>query len=139
MAISVSDLQKWIKVTAIGRSSTYPDGWIKGEDLLEFAKQIDSKEPLNFSFVNDYVKDSPPINPLWKKWLRQYPPIPKPEYSQVCDGYSCTWCGRCPHGDHWKCPEEDLEEYREYVLEYQKWQESHPNWLNNIVLEVNVK
>ena len=58
--------------------------------------------------------DDMPINPLKDKWAKLYPPIPKPEYSQVCDGYSCMWCGRCPHGSLWKCPEEDLEVYNEY-------------------------
>lgn len=58
--------------------------------------------------------DDMPVNPLKEKWDKLYPPIPKPEFSQVCDGYSCMWCGRCPHGGLWKCPEEDLEVYNEY-------------------------
>lgn len=58
--------------------------------------------------------DDMPINPLKEKWAKLYPPIPKPEFSQVCDVYSCMWCGRCPHGSLWKCPEEDLEVYNEY-------------------------
>lgn len=55
-----------------------------------------------------------PENPLKEKWAKLYPPIPKPEYSQVCDGYSCMWCGRCPNGDNWKVPEEDREVWEEY-------------------------
>lgn len=33
--------------------------------------------------------DDMPVNPLKEKWDKLYPPIPKPEFSQVCDGYSC--------------------------------------------------
>lgn len=67
--------------------------------------------------TNDGTKLSnlkPPENPLAEKWAKLYPPIPKPEYSQVCDGYSCMWCGRCPHGDNWKVPEEDREVWEQY-------------------------
>lgn len=59
----------------------------------------------------------PPKNPLKEKWDKLYPPIPMWQYSQVCDGYSCMWCGRCPRGDNWKCPEEDKEVYEEYLKE----------------------
>lgn len=55
-----------------------------------------------------------PENPLKEKWVKLYPPIPKPEYSQVCDGYSCMYCGRCPCGELWKVPEEDREVWEEY-------------------------
>lgn len=48
-----------------------------------------------------------PKNPLEEKWSKLYPPIPMPQYSQVCDGYSCMWCGRCPKGCYWEVPEED--------------------------------
>lgn len=64
-----------------------------------------------------------PENPLEEKWHRLYPPIPKPEYSQVCDGYSCMHCGRCPKGSYWKVPEEDKEvwdKYQEEIMEYHK-------------------
>lgn len=56
----------------------------------------------------------PPQNPLAEKWDKLYPPIPMPQYSQVCDGYSCMWCGRCPRGDNWKVPEEDREVWEQY-------------------------
>ena len=55
-----------------------------------------------------------PSNPLQEKWDRLYPPKPMPQYSQVCDGYSCMWCGRCPKGDNWKVPQEDLEIWEQY-------------------------
>lgn len=65
----------------------------------------------------------PPKNPLKEKWDELYPPTPMPEYSQICDGYSCMWCGRCPEGDDWKVPEEDKEiweQYQKQVDEYNK-------------------
>lgn len=71
--------------------------------------------------------DSPssfPINPLQEKWDKLYPPTPMPEYSQVCDGYSCMWCSRCPRGDNWKVPEEDLEIWNQY-------QQALTEYLNN--------
>ena len=67
--------------------------------------------------------DDFPKNPLKEKWNRFYPPTPKAEYSQVCDGYSCMWCDRCPNGTHWEVPEEDKKEYEEYqqqIVEYHK-------------------
>lgn len=62
-----------------------------------------------------------PKNPLMDKWLKLYPPKPMAQYSQVCDGYSCMWCGRCPHGDNWKCPEEDKEVYEKYLEELHEY------------------
>ena len=35
---------------------------------------------------------NPPKNPLMQKWLEKYPPVSMPQYSLVCDGYSCQWC-----------------------------------------------
>ena len=64
-----------------------------------------------------------PENPLKEKWDKLYPPIPKPEFSQVCDVYGCIWCDRCPRGDNWKVPEEDREvweQYQEQLYEYHK-------------------
>lgn len=70
--------------------------------------------PLGFEF---------PENPLKEKWDKLYPPIPKPLYGQVCDGYSCMWCDRCPKGSNWEIPEEDKkvwEDYQEQINEYHK-------------------
>ena len=64
-----------------------------------------------------------PKNPLEEKWNKLYPPIPMLQYSQVCDGYSCMWCGRCPQGSNWKCPEEDRavwEQYQKQINEYNR-------------------
>ena len=72
-------------------------------------------------FNKDGTKYDPPKSLLKEKWDRLYPPVPKPEYSQVCDGYSCMWCGRCPSGNHWEVPDDDKAEYynwRKQVEEY---------------------
>lgn len=52
----------------------------------------------NIVFFDGTIFD-PPKNPLKEKWNKLYPPISKPNWSQVCDGYSCMWCDRCPNGD----------------------------------------
>lgn len=65
--------------------------------------------------------DEFPVNPLEKKWNELYPPTPMPSRSQVCDGYSCMWCSRCPKGDNWKVPEEDMEIYENYQEEVRQF------------------
>lgn len=69
--------------------------------------------------------DDMPVNPLKEKWDKLYPPIPKPEASQVCDGYSCMWCGRCPNGSYWECPEEDKEVYEAYCKKLNEYLIKH--------------
>ena len=66
-----------------------------------------------------------PKNPLEEKWERLYPPTPMPQYSQVCDGYSCMWCGRCPRGDNWKVPEEDKEIWEDYRRQCREYNRIH--------------
>ena len=67
----------------------------------------------------------PPQNPLKEKWEKLYPPIPMPQYSQVCDGYSCMWCDRCPNGSNWKIPEEDKEVWEQYLREKEEYMRKH--------------
>lgn len=66
-----------------------------------------------------------PENPLKEKWGRLYPPVPKPEYSQVCDGYSCMCCGRCPKGSYWKVPDEDRESWDAHQKELAEYDRIH--------------
>ena len=66
-----------------------------------------------------------PKNPLEEKWERLYPPTPMPQYSQVCDGYSCLWCGRGPRGDNWKVPEEDKEIWEAYRRQCREYNRIH--------------
>lgn len=69
--------------------------------------------------------DNFPKNPLKQKWHTIFPSTPKPEYSQVCDGYSCMWCGRCPKGSYWEVPEEDKEEYENYLKQVDEYNKIH--------------
>lgn len=73
----------------------------------------------------DGTSFNPPENPLMDRWLEKYPPTKKPEFSQVCDGYSCIFCSRCPHGSMWKVPTEDKEEYSVWVKEYEQYMKLH--------------
>ncbi len=66
-----------------------------------------------------------PKNPLEEKWSKLYPPTPMPQSSQVCDGYSCMWCGRCPKGDNWKVPEEDKELWDNYQAQIKEYHKIH--------------
>lgn len=69
--------------------------------------------------------DNFPKNPLAEKWKHLYPPTPMPQYSQVCDGYSCMWCGRCPRGDYWKVPDEDKEVWAGYQKQLKEYNRIH--------------
>ena len=77
---------------------------------------------------------NPPKNPLKEKWERLYPPTPKPEFSQVCDGYSCMYCGRCPNGDYWECPEEDIEVFTQWQRDVQEYYKTRNNLLDEVMV-----
>ena len=66
-----------------------------------------------------------PVNPLLEKWLKLYPK------KKVCimleennvENYGCINCDKCPEGYLFEIPNEDLEEYKEYLKkldEYKK-------------------
>lgn len=94
--------------------------------------QSDFKVP--FLIVNeDGTEYDPPKNPLEEKWNTLYPEIEKPEYSQVCDGYSCMWCGRCPKGSKWVIPDEDKEVWDQYQREVDRYHEMHNPELVSLV------
>lgn len=48
--ISVEDLRKWAYEHAIGRSPSYPRGWVSAKDLLVLARMVEAKDPLNFYY-----------------------------------------------------------------------------------------
>ena len=48
--IPVSDLLKWADEHAIGRSPSYPRGWVSGKDLQMLSVQVEQNEPLNFYY-----------------------------------------------------------------------------------------
>ena len=80
---------------------------------------------------------NPPENPLREKWEEKYPKIPIPEYSQVCEGYSCMWCGRCPSGSDWEVPEEDKEVYDKWRQEHDDYISNHGGY-ENLFVDVNI-
>lgn len=81
---------------------------------------------------------NPPENPLKEKWKEKYPRIKMPEFSQVCDGWSCLWCDRCPDGSEWKVPEEDKEEYEEYNKKFKEYINKHGGF-GNLIMDINVE
>lgn len=48
--ISVEDLRKWADEHAIGRSPSYPRGWVSAKDLLVLARLTEARDPLNFYY-----------------------------------------------------------------------------------------
>lgn len=48
--IPVSDLIRWADEHAIGRSPSYPRGWVYGKDLQMFSVLVEQNEPLNFFY-----------------------------------------------------------------------------------------
>lgn len=44
--IKVKDLNKWIEDHTVGRSRSYPQGWISPEDLMKLAKEVSEQHPL---------------------------------------------------------------------------------------------
>lgn len=49
--ISVEDLRKWADEHAIGRSPSYPRGWVCGKDLISLGVEVDREYPLNFYYT----------------------------------------------------------------------------------------
>ena len=48
--ISVYDLIAWSMEHAIGRSASYPKGWICASDLMQLAKMVELVHPLAFEY-----------------------------------------------------------------------------------------
>lgn len=63
---------------------------------------------------------NPPRNPLAEKWEKLYP-------SCTTGGYSCMYCGECPHGEYWKVPEEDKSIYDSYMQTIRQYNIDHGN------------
>ena len=87
----------------------------------------------------------PPENPLWEKWLREYPPMRNgrpcgPVCGYYDDGrpipnYTCVICheDKCPYCDDWEVPEEDREEYEKWLDDSSVYFKKHnPNYMNFI-------
>lgn len=48
--IKVDDLIAWAKDNAVGRSTSYPNGWIEASALKELAWFIDRAEPIPYFY-----------------------------------------------------------------------------------------
>ena len=46
--IKVSDLIEWAQVHAIGRSTSFPEGWISGAELRNLGELVLKEEPAHF-------------------------------------------------------------------------------------------
>ncbi len=44
--LRVDILMEWANAVAIGKSNTYPDGWVSGENLQRLAEAVIDEEPL---------------------------------------------------------------------------------------------
>lgn len=48
--IPVSDLLKWADEHAVGRSASYPRGWVSAKDILALARMVEARDPLNYYY-----------------------------------------------------------------------------------------
>lgn len=91
--------------------------------------------PIEALLNEDYTPFNPPENPLKEKWIKLYTPIKDGEqcspYIKNEDGsdipnYSCVLCTEnCPHQPDFKIPEEDKEEYENYMNELREYNRIH--------------
>ena len=99
----------------------------------------DIEVPIIKEIINEdgsSMKDFPE-NPLKEKWDRLYPPMRHgkpcgPYLGKFDDGrpimnYTCVICHeeKCQHSDNWKVPEEDKEEYEEYLKRVDEYNRTH--------------
>lgn len=73
----------------------------------------------------DGTEYDPPRNPLEEKWEKLYP-------SCGSGGYKCMYCGKCPHGEYWKVPEEDKDDWVAYMMTVHQYDIDHGNVINEI-------
>ncbi len=115
------------------RKVKIPEEWIEklpelypemDKEMLRCAIGVSNSDFVTEEEIESTLKDDPvPKNRLMRKWLQKYP---LPEKSCCGPSYGCMFCGNCPRGDYWKCPEEDKEEYETYQREFSEWQKRHP-------------
>lgn len=74
-------------------------------------------------------------NPVITYLKSLYPPVRKSECSQVCDGYSCMWCGRCPNGEYFKIPLA----FKSVADAYTAWVGSIRDLHDELPFSVNIK
>ena len=80
-----------------------------------------------------------PKNPLKEKWEKLYS---KEELCIALDknnimNYSCINCHKCPKGDLWEVPKEDIELYKDYLEKVKKYNVEHNPTMIKILSKIN--
>lgn len=73
------------------------------------------------------IIDDFPKNPLISKWEKKYPKkgVCKVFEQRNIINYACLKCGKCPDGDMFEIPKEDLQEYKQYLLKLKEYDKIH--------------
>ena len=71
--------------------------------------------------------DDCPKNPLLEKWLKLYP---QKDFCKKLDeenivNYYCIMCNKCPYGDEFEIPKEDLKEFNEHLKRLREYINKH--------------
>lgn len=79
-----------------------------------------------------------PKNPLWDKWIKEYPPmkngkpcspylVPPEEGKAPVMNYSCILCKetKCPYSNEWEVPEEDRDVWNAYITKAFEYDKAH--------------
>ena len=69
--------------------------------------------------------ESFPKNPLLEKWSKKKKNICKQLEEAGYANYGCEECSKCPEGAYFEIPEEDLQEYRNYLLKINEYNRVH--------------
>lgn len=62
--IKVDDLIEWAGQNAIGRSTSYPNGWIDATTLKKLAEQVERSEPLPYVFSETVLTERGEANEM---------------------------------------------------------------------------
>ena len=84
---------------------------------------------INISIVNeDGTKiTNLPINTLYKKWEKEFPMMDicyEIDKSNI-ENYTCLTCDKCPRGELFQIPKEDLKIYKEYLNKLNEYNRVH--------------
>lgn len=87
------------------------------------------------------ILENLPKNPLFDKWKAQYPKrgICKIFEENNMANYSCINCSRCPEGDLFEVPLEDLKEYREYAKKVKEYLDENRPSLQLVLAQASKK
>ncbi|MBO5386856.1 MAG: hypothetical protein J6A59_01755, partial [Lachnospiraceae bacterium] len=107
------------------------------KELFFITETDDKRFVIDKIYNEDGTECKPPINPLLCKWDKLY--LPR-RYDRECNpilgyqpngtpymNYTCVLCTetKCRNSSCWEVPEEDKEEYNNYLKEYRRYMEEH--------------